>query len=249
MTKSYKNGEFADSMKKFIQRVYPDEYSPELVDLDLCRINHFEEMFLWLDEIYDNRDRYNLHWALHEAGDIFKRLMDEAGTNISQSLRKHYTQEERERLNELTSKMDWVAREKELAIARRTEYFNTISNLLTRVDIIISVALIVIISEISHLGNTIFGSVILVIIFTGIVAFLKVTFDRFIIIPWIARLGWKKYLNEVEVTRKILVDVEAVNVVVIAAIKDEKAPEVTYKLIERGTREISMISDHIFFPE
>ncbi|EHQ36556.1 hypothetical protein [Methanoplanus limicola] len=248
MNKSDKKGEFAESMKKFIQRVYP-EYGPELVDPHLCCINRFEEMLLRLDEIYDNRERYNLHWALHEAGETFKSLMDEAGTDISQSLQKHYTQEERERLKELTSKMDWVAREKEFAISRRTEYFNTISNLLTRVDIIISVALIVIISEISHLGNTIFGSVILVLIFTGIVAFLKVTFDRFFIIPWIARLGWKKYLNEVEATRQILVDVEAVNVVVIAAIKDEKTPEVTYKLIERGTREISLISDHIFFPD
>jgi len=241
MTKSDKECEFATSMKKFIQRVYPDEYTPDLVDPHLCCITRFEEMFLWLDEIYDKRERYNIHWALHEAGDIFKSLMDETGTNINQSLQKHYTQEERERLNELTSKMAWAAREKEFAIARRTEYFNTISNLVTLIDIIISVVLIVIISEISHLGNTIFGSLILVLIFTGIVAFLKVTLDRFIIIPWIARLGWKKYLNEVEATRQILVDVMAVNVVVMAAIKKERAPEVTAKLIERGTREISLI--------
>jgi hypothetical protein len=240
MTESDKKGEFADSMKKFIQRVYP-EYSPELVEPHLVCIKRFEERFFWLDEIYDNRERYNLHWALHEAGDIFKSLMDESGMNIINSIQKHYTQEERKRLNELTSNMDRVAREKESAIARRTEYFNTISNLVTLVDIIISVVLIVIISEISHVGNAIFDPVILVLIFTGIVAFLKVTLDRFIIIPWVTGLGWKKYLSEVEATRQILVDVEAVNVVVIAAIKEEKAPEVTYKLIERGTREISLI--------
>jgi len=188
-------GEFSRRMTQFIERVYPDEFTRYLVDPHRHRIQQFEEMFRWLDEIYAHRQRYDLHWAFHEAEDVFRRLMDLSGTGIDECLRQHYTREIPLRLTAPTSRMDLTARRKSAAIARKTMYFSTFSNLVSLIDIVISVILIVIISEVAHFGNTLFDSVILIHLFTVIVALLKVTLDRFFIIPRIRQWGWKKYLS------------------------------------------------------
>lgn len=241
VTPEESNGEFSRRMTRFIERVYPDEFSLELVDPHRHRIQQFEEMFRWLDEIYAHRERYDLHWAFHEAEEVFRRQMDLSGAGIDQCLRQHYSRENRLRLTALTSRMDLTARRKSAAINRKTMYFSTISDLVSLIDIVISVILIVIISEIAHFGNTLFDSVVLILLFTGIIALLKVTLDRFFIIPRVRRWGWKKYLEEVRITKQILVEVKAVSVVVMKAIREERDPEETYRLIEAGIREISFI--------
>lgn len=232
--------DFAFRMRQFMERVYPDEFVPDLLDPHHIQMERFEELFCWLDEIYAHREKYNLHWALHEAEDVLERLIDESGKNITECLSSHYTRESRQRLTELTSRMDRSAHRKQSAINRKTRNFSILSFLVSLVDIVVSVILIIIISEIAHIGNTLFHSIVVVILFTGIVALLKVTLDRFIIIPLVTKWGWKKFLENVGVTKQTLIEVEAVSIVVIEAIKGDRDPETVSVLIERGIREISL---------
>lgn len=233
-------GDFARQMREFMQRVYPNEYVPTLLEPHQARIKRFEEIFRWLDEIYTHRERFNLHWALHEAGDVLERLIDESGRNIQECLSCHYRRENRQKLTDLTSRMDRRAHKKQAAINRKTQTFSILSFLVSLVDIVVSVILIILISEVAHIGNTLFDSIVLIILFTGIVAFLKVTLDRFVIIPLVTRWGWRRYLEDVSNIRQTLIEVEAVSIVVMEAIREELDPNITAQLIERGIREISL---------
>jgi len=232
--------DFDCRVQNFIRRVYPDEFDPDLLDPHQLQMERYEDIFSWLDDVYAHRERYNLHWALREAGDVLERLVGESGENIADCLSRHYNRENRERLSRLTARMDRAVKRKQAVINRKTRQFTILSFLVSLVDIVISVILIVIISEIAHFGNMLFTSIILVIIFTAIIALLKVTLDRFYIIPLVQRWGWRKFLENTRINKQTMIEFEAVSIVVMQAIKEEREPRIVCQLIERGIREIAL---------
>lgn len=67
--------------------------------------------------------------------------------------------------------------------------FSLLSSAVSFLDIIVSVALILIVTILSHLGDKVFDTVLISTLFIGVVALTKVTVDCFAIMPLIDRYG------------------------------------------------------------
>lgn len=124
-----------------------------------------------------------------------------------------------------------ITKHKEKVFKRKSQYFNMLSNIITIIDVIISVFLILLISEIAHYLNAIVSSWVLWIIFVWIVALFKVTLDRFRIIPKVHKFWWWLYIRTIQHYKEILARYEAVSLVMIESInQDIEAYKITTML-------------------
>ncbi len=185
-----------DEVYAFIEQVYPEcadgimQQAPDLSELD--------ELFTSLEEIYGQRERYDLHWVLRDTQERFNRIYAKLKSGVQQNMDS----------NDLVGQMRELLgiENRQLATIRRTsQLFGLLSFLVSFIDIVISVALILLISTIAHWAQLHISSLLLVLIFVGLVALLKVTLDRFLIIPAVNRWGWRRFRRAVRVFKRISV--------------------------------------------
>lgn len=233
--------DFYSRLEKFLKDTYPDQYEAFHLDSYNFRIDRYEKLFSYLDEIYAHRRRYDLHWALNEAQERMNVLVRETTETVRDYLEEQLTPDEFMQISLLSAEMAETTSDISRKVSRILTKFQTISFLVSLVDIIISVILIILISHFAHFGNTLIDSILIGILFTGFIAFLKVTLDRFYIIPKIREWGWKKYLREIKITKQTLVETKAVSIIITESIRRKDDPEVTISLFRRGIYMMSQI--------
>ena len=158
-------------------------------------MNHFFNQF---DDIYEKREQYNLAWAFKDAQDKLNEYKENVvDTKIKKecvlckTLNKEY---ERFRYkNHLEIRKQKVI----------TSIFLNAHGLLNILEIMLSVLLVILVTNISHsemLGHgTELFSALVVIVF----AFIKVFLEQLFLKPKIEILGWQMYKRSVDVLKNL----------------------------------------------
>jgi hypothetical protein len=230
--------EFTRELRSFLGEVYPEFDADTLIAREAPSIRILGEIYENLSHIHANRDRYDLHWAFHETGEIHVRLTNEMERAVDDGLTSVLCDRDRHEIDLIEEHLRDVDRTRSWAILHSDRYFSTLSFAVSLLDIIISIILIVVISEIAHIGGDILDSVVLGILFIGIIALLKVSFDRFYILPFMKGWGWSRYLASITVSRKTMVKLKGITMALMASRDrhDESATVIAF--IKRGIRKI-----------
>ncbi|MCH4888126.1 hypothetical protein EZV73_11115 [Acidaminobacter sp. JC074] len=160
------------------------------------------QFFDQFDEIYTNREQYNLSWAFKDAQDkLDDYKKDVVDTKIkkecifSKTLNKEY---ERFRYKNHSE----IRKQKMIS----SIFMNT-HGLLNVLEILLSVILVILISNVSHsemLGHgTELFSALVVIVF----AFIKVFLEQLVLKPRMEALGWQMYKRSVDVLKSLSEDI------------------------------------------
>ncbi|MDT8357617.1 MAG: hypothetical protein RQ758_03835 [Methanomicrobiaceae archaeon] len=230
--------DFSEYLRQFLEEVYPDYDPGQLFGDHQEIILRLEAIYQDLENIHIRRIRYDLHWALHEAGIIHRELVEEMELTINKVLASCFEGRNREELDHIEKHLRDVDRKRSWAILHNEKYFSTLSNLVSLVDIAISVLLIILISEIAHIGGNIIHSIFLGILFLAIIAVLKVSLDRFWILPSVTRWGWDAYHRSITVSKKTMVKLMGISMVIGAAVDRHDDLDTVVRLIEKGIRRI-----------
>ena len=76
LTDSGSNKMFYGTMKSFAKEVYPDTYSDELFEAKKGYVDSSRNIFGDLYGVYEDRAKYDLHWAFNDAARIFKEFSE-----------------------------------------------------------------------------------------------------------------------------------------------------------------------------
>jgi len=212
---------FTEKVCDKIDELYSRKDGKELIKrCQRGKVEQYEKTLSSLRKRYEQRHRYKIHPALDEARDAFNEIF----TNIedenfrplikeiydSNKILDHYRTQFLSHAMEELEEMVYHRRNK---VMRSLKRFDAFSSFLSFTDIEVSVALIVAISYVSHLSNKFINTFWLGIGFLVLVAFFKVTLDRFLIMPYIERVGWRYYLKTINSYEDILAVVEAITLV------------------------------------
>ena len=147
-------------------------------------ISHF-------DNIYNNKDKFSLEWAFGNAQDIidntYRKLCNYENTEdcptIEESLDNQELLSERQR-----KVMNFVKDSK-----KKHRIFAYIYHVLSMVEIILSVLLVIFISNLSHHSTAMIESQTLSVCVVVIFALFKVFIERNLLRPKIEKWGWQAY--------------------------------------------------------
>lgn len=153
------------------------------------------------EDVYENRHQYSIEWAFKDAQnklDEFKektidgKLKKKCLLCKDQSkINKKYIKFKKDSMYEL-KKQRWYSR-----------LFSNSYTLLTVIEFILSIMLVLIVSEISHSSGAAVESEIFSLSVVTIFAFLKVFLERYLIKPKLEQIGWKIYLRTVNVLKSM----------------------------------------------
>ncbi len=170
-------------VKKEIERLYPPYKGIGISGSDLEVLKKIHNFIDRKEKIYSERHKYDLQWAFRDAHDRINGLvselilMREKDPSLSEMITKNVNSRRIKRLD------------------KNIRIYSLASTFVCLIDIIISLVLIMAISEIGHMGDGMFSSALLSTLFFIIVILLKVTLDRFYIIPKVHAWGWERYLR------------------------------------------------------
>lgn len=152
--------------------------------------NNFSDLFQELDIVAEDEERYNLKWAFINAQNKLQDSMESIINEYAHRQKKlHYEME----LNTGYLELENVSKMAKKKAKWKVRMFKIASTMVTVVDILISLALVMIISNISHTGETHISSETLSFLFVLFFAMLKVTLEKYITAPAIERWGWRLY--------------------------------------------------------
>lgn len=231
-------GRFIANLQEFLARVYPEFDPKDLIAGQLQAIGRLDAVYAEMEEIAVNRDRYDLHWALKKAGVMHGRIMEELEMAVREALGSCIEARECEDLAAIDEEIRDIDRLRSWSILHNAKYYSTISFVVSLVDIIVSVVLIVIVSEIGLLGGDLVGSIMLGILFLAFIALFKVTLDRFYIIPAVKRWGWNEYAAAVTLSRETMVRLKAISMVMAISVDRNYDRETIIAVIRRGIKTI-----------
>lgn len=154
------------------------------------------EVFGNLRSIHKDREQYNLEWAFRNAQtemDIFrsKILKGKVEQECAECAKSQEAMEKYQNLVEdsraVGKKSKWYQR-----------FFHNMYALLTLAEATVSFALVFLLSQISHMGGSLFHSQGLSILFAMTFSFLKVVLERVWVEPRMNHWGWKVYIDSVD---------------------------------------------------
>lgn len=148
----------------------------------------------YFNDIHANSKKYSLSWAFRDAqnraNDTFDNLCCADNNNISCSKFKE-AMENGEQFSKIEQSMfkftrnsKWLAR-----------IFNNMQHILSFFEILISVGLVMLISNLSHHSEAMIENEWLSLCVIVLFAFLKVFIERLVITPRFERWGWKAYAS------------------------------------------------------
>jgi len=144
------------------------------------RTADIEQMFYDLDEIWESRETYSLHWAFQNAS-----------SNLNHAL--HTMEQYVQSVNYSDQRLVSLSEAAREDIASAAKQFQRLSYMTMALDIVVSVILILGVTLLGQRLESLFYSYTLVISSIGILAVAKVSLDRFMIIPTIDSWGWNRY--------------------------------------------------------
>jgi hypothetical protein len=158
-------------------------------------LRHFEG-------VYEKREQYNMSWAFKDAQDQLDTYKDSI---VDQEMKSKCS------LCKQMSKKYESYKEKSHTEVKKQKMisgiFKNMHGIINFLEVILSVLLVLIISEVSH-GDFIphetkLFSVWVVVVF----AFIKVFIEHYLLKPWIEDMGWKLYKNSIETLKDLTEDI------------------------------------------
>ena len=172
-----------------------EDHRQEILNRYERKMEKMSEFYSDLDVIYEEREKFSLHWAYKNASYQLNQQLQQIDQHIQEKMPTD------PRMVKLTKSI----RNDVKTASNRYDY---LSKSTLALDIIISVFLIL---GVTMLAQSIEGnleSILLTTAFIGGIALSKVSLDRFLIIPYIDEWGWNRYhdlTHEIEAkTSKIL---------------------------------------------
>ena len=207
----------------YIEQKFPDYYHNNITNPKKAKINHLSLLLNEFKEIGQNKEKYNLKWAFRRANESFnyeelqkaqQMLKTDcflAYDDVVQVVHKKSV----ERINNFSKKLSFL------------------SLTVDFLDIFISVMLIVIFSLIVQLGNRIFNTILLGIVFIGFIAILRVILDRIAINPIIDGYGWRLFNTTLQYARSEVIKLNAIYLVLIESINRNESVDQRFELIRK----------------
>ncbi|MBI9012383.1 MAG: hypothetical protein JEZ08_09175 [Clostridiales bacterium] len=162
-------------------------------------IDHFFEQF---DEIYNNKEQYNISWAFRDAQEKLNGFKEEV---VDEQIKKKCLLCK----NKDNSAYSLFQEKSYLAIKRQRLIANVFENahtLITILEFILSVILVMVVSEISHSDTLVIESRLFSMWVVIIFAFFKVIIEQFLLRPKMEAFGWKLYANSVDLLRNLTLE-------------------------------------------
>ncbi|WP_432664174.1 hypothetical protein R9X47_27040 [Wukongibacter baidiensis] len=218
-----------------IKEVFPQFYSQELINSEKEYISQADEIFDEIEEVYRDRERYSMHWAFENAQD----KINDFYIQVTEGRIKDELQSYEGKYKILTEfgKLDKINKKRIKQIKRVFRMYSTISSLVSIIDIIISLILILIISEISHRGEYLITSAYLSVLFVIFFALLKVTLEKYYIMPRVERLGWKLYNKATMKFKKYLSLLITIGLAIHASTDQNHDPNEIVSILRTSIRE------------
>jgi hypothetical protein len=159
-----------------------------------------KKFFQYFDEVYENKEQYNMEWAFKDAQEKMDDFHEEV---IQQKMKRKYRltngftgmyQTFHDDTSRAINKQKWLSR-----------VFSNTYTLLTLLEFLISVIFVLLISEISHSGVEVISSPVFSAWVVIIFAFIKVFIEHFYIRPRMENMGWHLYRRSVEMLKDLTV--------------------------------------------
>lgn len=183
------------SLRKLVDVIskefFCDKFKCKLPKLKSDYIEKIDVVFEEMEGVYNNRNKYNLHWAFENAQTKSNDFIEDILERKLKPQLEYYKIENR--IPEDVSKLYKIKEKLESSTKRRFQLFSFLSSMVTFVEIIISLIIVIVISRLSHTGETFISSAYLSLLFIGIVALFKVTLENYVIRPKIEKWGWSLY--------------------------------------------------------
>lgn len=200
---------FPELVEDAVVAMWPTEVSAPAPIVSTGLVEEVGAGFHELEQIHTHHARYNLGWAFAQARRRFAAFYDSATERYEQS-----TASASANANAADEQVELVARRGLRALARSSRIFSLLSILVSLVDIVISVVLILAVSKVSHYTDSFIGSATVGLVVIAAVALFKVTLDRFVIIPFVHRWGWRRFGGALSRNKRILSNLLAAGLVV-----------------------------------
>ncbi|WP_105619712.1 hypothetical protein [Vallitalea okinawensis] len=159
-------------------------------------MNQFFEQF---DDIYENREQYNISWAFKDAQEKLNEYKEHV---VDQKVKKQCSLCKKIKKGEYHS----FQSKSHLEIKKQkvlSSIFSHVHGFMNFLEIILSVLLVLVISEISHGDFIVHQGAMVVIVF----AFIKVFIEHYVLKPQLEAFGWQLYKNSVNVLKSLLNDI------------------------------------------
>lgn len=233
MTINIYNNDIKTSVNSLLHEISPERDYKEQTDYISEELDKFNELFNELSETAQNEHKYNLNWVYENAQSKFEQLLCE----------KIEKQLERKKKHNLDIK---IIEEYSVILKRRKriekhlkikfKMFSFMSSLVTVIDMVLSLLLVLVISEISHKGELYLSSEILSGMFVFFFALLKVTLEKYFIAPKVEKFGWKLYKNSINQYKKTLICITAIMLVISEGMINDIGASKLIKILRRGNK-------------
>ncbi len=161
-------------------------------------IDNFFEDF---NDIYDERHKYSIEWAFKDAQgklDGFKKDVIETKLKNKCTFCKSKDKVTKDFM-ELQKSSKKILKKQKLF----SRIFSNMYSLITIFEFMVSIALVLVISELSHSGEVAVESKLFSFWVVMTFAFLKVFIERYIVKPRIEDLGWKLYKKSAKALKEL----------------------------------------------
>lgn len=167
----------------------------ELISRDI------EVFFSEFDEVYKNRHKYSLEWAYEEAQGKLDSFREEI---INTRLKNRcFLCSSKDKIDNDFKSLQTSSL---MALKKQKWYsrlFSNMYNILTFLEVILSVILVLVISNLSHKGEAMLHTETFSFWVAVTFAFMKVFIERYLLKPRLEDLGWRIYLNSVNLIKSM----------------------------------------------
>jgi hypothetical protein len=220
--------QFESDILSYLSLEFPDYYDKSILDYKKESIKQISSLFDDFQHVSSDKEKYNLHWAYKSASNAL-RFDEFKKTSASQTCQSFLAYDE---------VAQTVVKRAKSRVNRFSRMFSFLNYGVSILDIVISVLLILVVTQISHEAGYLFDTVILSTMFIAAVALTKVSLDRFFIIPTIDRYGWQWYDRMIQYTRQELIKLNATFLVLMESSSRNESTEKRSRIITKQRREI-----------
>ena len=210
----------------YIGQRFPDYYHDNITKPKKVKIEHMSNLLNKFKEMGEEKEKYNLKWAIKQAKESFNFEELQKAQPMTDCFLAY---------DEVVCAVRDKSKSKIDNFSRRLSWLSTGVSLL---DIIVSVALILIVTLVSHLGDKIFSSVFNSTLFIAAIALTKVTLDRFVIMPVLDTYGWRLFSRTIRLARTESIKINAVYLVLMESITRNEPIDLRYALIKKQKSEL-----------
>lgn len=228
---NFKSG-LQTEVESFIIENFSSYYQPNIIKPKQAKIDYMDNLFNEFKAIESNKHQHNLKWAMKRAQEEF----------TYDQLKKAHKQTDC--FGVFDEVVEALRSDSKSKINNLSKRFSILSNVVSLLDILISVVLIVIVSMLSHLGDKVFDTVLISSLFLATVALTKVSLDRFAIMPLIDSYGWKLFHKSINYARQESIKINGMYLVLLESIARNESIETRYKLINNQKNIIFSDNNH-----